>query len=101
MRKEVSCYEWHIDFAEHVCPCTPMVTFQSPECVTLAGEPPYSSALGREIHCKKISTPSPVSKVKPIDDFYSLVSAMKELLTHELFRLHSSCLSLSSSFLLL
>lgn len=101
MRKEVSCFERRIDFAEPVRPCTRLVIFQSPECVTLAGEPSYSSTLGREIHCRKISTPSQVSKVKPIDDFFSLVSALKELLTHELFRPHSSCLSLSSSFLLL
>lgn len=45
--------------------------------------------------------PSQISKVKPINGFRALIPALEELLIYELFRTHSSRLSLKSSFLLM
>lgn len=70
MRKEVSCHGEHVDFAEPVCLCVLIVTFQGPERVALAGELAFFH-LGGEIRGRETSTPSQVSKVKRINDSHS------------------------------
>lgn len=93
VRKEVSCHGRALTLPSRV-PCLLMFAFQGLDCVALV-----VLHFGQEIHCRKIP-PSQASAVKPINDFQSLVPALKGSVFMR-YSDPSSSLSLSASFLLL